>query len=72
MWDPVPKDLPARGLLIYLCAFIAIACGAGLLGRRIAVIAARVLLVYSLLWLLLLRVPDVLRSFTGTRFVFNS
>jgi len=63
VWDPVPKDLPARGLLIYLCAFISIACGSGLLWRRTASIAARVLLVYSLLWLLLLRVPGLVFAF---------
>jgi uncharacterized membrane protein len=63
LWDPVPKDLPARNALVYLCAFISIACGFGLLWRRTAVLAARVLLAYSLLWLLLLRVPSVLFSF---------
>jgi uncharacterized membrane protein len=63
LWDPVPKDFPARDALVYLCALISIACGIGLLWRRTAVLAARVLLVYSLLWLLLLRVPSVLFSF---------
>jgi uncharacterized membrane protein len=63
VWDPVPKDLPARDLLVYLCAFVSVACGIGLLWQRTAVLAARVLLVYSLLWLLLLRVPSVLLSF---------
>jgi uncharacterized membrane protein len=63
VWDPVPKDLPARDALAYLCAFISIACGIGLLWRRTAVLAARVLLFYSLLWFLLLRVPSVLFSF---------
>jgi len=62
LWDPVPKDLPAREALVYLCAFISIACGAGLLWPRTALLAARVLLVYSLLWLLVLRVPSVLFS----------
>ena len=63
LWDPVPKDLPAREALVYLCAFISIASGAGLLWPRTALLAARVLLVYSLLWLLVLRVPSVLFSF---------
>jgi uncharacterized membrane protein len=63
VWDPVPKDLPARDLLIYLCAFISIACGIGLLWPRTAALAARVLLVYSLLWLLLLRIPGVAFAF---------
>lgn len=63
LWDPVPKDLPARDLLIYLCAFVSIACGIGLLWQRTAVLAARVLFIYSMLWLLLLRVPSLLFSF---------
>jgi len=63
LWDPVPKDLPARDALVYLCAFISIACGIGLLWPRTAVLAARVLLAYSLAWFLLLRVPSVLFAF---------
>jgi uncharacterized membrane protein len=63
VWDPVPKSLPARELLVYLCAFICVTCGIGLLWRRTAVLASRVLLVYSLLWFLLLRVPGVVLSF---------
>jgi uncharacterized membrane protein len=52
IWDSVPKGLPAREALAYLCAFISLACGLGLLWRRTAVTAARVLFVYLLLWLL--------------------
>jgi uncharacterized membrane protein len=63
VWDPVPKDLPARDALVYLCTFISLACGIGLLWRRSAVLAARVLFVYSLLWLLLFRMPSVFFSF---------
>ena len=64
MWQPVPDGLPARAVLIYLCALLALATGIGLLFRRTAAIAARVLLVYLLLWLLLLRVPTMLISRT--------
>ena len=64
VWDPVPKNVPAREALAYLCAFISLACGIGVLWQRTAVVAARVLLAYLLLWLLLLRVPGVLLSFT--------
>jgi uncharacterized membrane protein len=64
VWDPVPEGVPARDALAYLCAFISLACGIGLLWERTAVIAARVLLGYLLLCLLLLRVPGVLLSFT--------
>ena len=52
IWQPVPKGMPARELLIYVSAFISLACGIGLLWQRLAAVAARVLVVYVLLWLL--------------------
>jgi uncharacterized membrane protein len=55
VWQPVPKGLPAREVLAYLCAFISLACGAGLLWQRVASAAARVLLAYLVLWTLLFR-----------------
>jgi uncharacterized membrane protein len=55
IWQPVPKSVPAREALAYLCAFISLASGIGLLWRRAAAPAARVLLVYLLLWLLLFK-----------------
>jgi uncharacterized membrane protein len=57
VWAPVPKGLPAHKILAYLCAFISLSCGVGLLWRRAAAVASRVLFIYLLLWLLLLRVP---------------
>jgi uncharacterized membrane protein len=59
IWQPVPKGVPAREVLVYLCALIALASGIGLLWQRAAALAARVLLAYLLLWLLLLRVPNI-------------
>lgn len=51
IWQPVPKGVPAREALAYLCAFISLASGIGSLWRRAAAPAARVLLAYLLLWL---------------------
>src|SRR6185369_7951848 len=62
-WSPVPESMPARQALGYLCDFVYLACGAGLLWRRTAALAARVLFGYLLLWLLLLRVPWMVVSF---------
>src|SRR5271163_5048131 len=59
LWQPIPQGLPA---LSYLCAFISLVCGIGLLWRRTAATAARALLGYLLLWLLLLRVPGIFLS----------
>ncbi|MGH9807708.1 MAG: DoxX family membrane protein, partial [Terriglobia bacterium] len=62
IWQPVPTGVPAREGLAYLCAFISLASGIGLLWRRTAASAARVLLAYLLLWFLLLRVPDIIAA----------
>lgn len=59
VWDPVPKAVPAREVLVYFCAFISLASGIGLLWQRAAAPAARVLLACLLLWLLLFRVPYI-------------
>lgn len=55
IWDGVPKALPAREALAYLCAIVALACGIGLLWQRTAAIAARVLFAYLLVWILLVK-----------------
>jgi uncharacterized membrane protein len=55
IWQPVPKALPAREVLSYLCAFISLASGIGLLWQRVAASASRVLLACLLLWTLLFK-----------------
>src|SRR5271166_5339063 len=62
VWQPVPKGLPAREVLVYLCAFICLASGIGLLWQRSAAAAVRVLLGFLLLWLLLVRVPGIFHA----------
>jgi len=64
IWQPVPKDVPGRETLVYLCNLISLASGVGLLWQRTAAIAARVLLLWLLLWLLVLRLPGFSRGFT--------
>ncbi len=56
IWQPVPKGVPAREVLVYLCASVSLASGIGLLWRHTAALAARVLLASLVLWLLLWRV----------------
>jgi uncharacterized membrane protein len=61
-WSGVPKGVPAREVLAYLCAFISLVSGIGLLWQRAAVVASRVLLTYLLVWLLLFRVSHIFRA----------
>jgi len=57
IWQPVPKGAPARPALIYLTAIVPLLSGIGLVWRRTAAVASRVLLGFFLAWLLLLDVP---------------
>ena len=59
IWQPAPKSLPAREVLVYLSAALSLGCGLGLLWKRTARDASVVLLVYLLAWLLLFRVPRI-------------
>lgn len=59
VWQEVPKWLPAQVPLAYLCAALMLACGTGLLWRPTVTLAARVLFVYMLLWVVLLKIPPI-------------
>ena len=58
VWGPMPKVVPARETLVYLCALISLGSGLGLVWRRTAATAARVLLAWFLFWLLVFKVPE--------------
>src|SRR5215469_12262656 len=60
VWDPIPQGSHA---LAYLCSFISLTTGIGLLWQRTAAAAARVLFASLLLWLLL-RVTNSTHSVT--------
>jgi uncharacterized membrane protein len=62
VWEPVPADVPARELLVYGSAIISLACGAGLLVRKTAPHAARVLFVTLAVWLIAFRVRTIIRA----------
>jgi uncharacterized membrane protein len=62
IWQLAPKGVPARQELAYLCAVISVATGVGLLWPRAAGTAARVLLGYLLIWLLLFKAPVIFRA----------
>ena len=59
VWQPVPQWVPARGALAYLCALISLGSGFGLLWRRTAAVAARVIFASLMVWLLVLRLPNL-------------
>jgi len=44
IWEPVPKSVPAREVLVYLSAVLSLASGIGLLWGGTSALAARVLL----------------------------
>jgi uncharacterized membrane protein len=66
IWTGVPKGMPVRDVLAYLCAFISLVSGIGLLWRRTAVAASRMLLISFLVWLLLFRASRIFLAPTKT------
>lgn len=59
LWNPAPS-VSGGGLLVSLVSLISLITGVGLLIRRAASAAARLLLATLLLWLLLFRLPNFL------------
>lgn len=62
IWYGVPKSVPARQLLSYLCDLVCIGSGVALLWPRTARAAAGGLLIYLLLWMVLFRVLHTLAT----------
>lgn len=58
----LPQYIPAHEAVAYLCAFVTLVCGMGLFWRHTATIAARVLLVYLLLWMVVVKGPVILHA----------
>jgi uncharacterized membrane protein len=61
-WQPVPDWVPLRAELAYASGALMVLSGAGLLFKRWAAVSSRVVLVYLVLWLLLLKWPRVARA----------
>jgi uncharacterized membrane protein len=60
VWQRIPiADLPYRSFFAYLTAAVELACGLGLLFRATLRPASMLLFVFTLLWLILLRLPAV-------------
>ncbi|HEY6620192.1 MAG TPA: hypothetical protein VIY68_11635 [Steroidobacteraceae bacterium] len=63
VWQQIPLDhLPGRTFIAYVCALIELATGMGLLLASTRVLSCRVLFVYLLLWLVLLKLPGLLKA----------
>lgn len=62
IWGGVPKAIIDRQLFAYLCTFVSLACGAGLLARRTASPASIVLLGYLVVWTALFKVPFIIHA----------
>jgi len=59
-WQRIPIDsLPGRAAWAYATALVELACGLGLAWHRTALPASWVLLIFSALWAVLLKVPGV-------------
>jgi uncharacterized membrane protein len=62
VWAGAPKTLPGREALAYVTALVSLACGAGLLWRRTTALAAGVLTVLVILWIMAFRITPVVHA----------
>jgi uncharacterized membrane protein len=61
VWSPVPKGVPAREVLVYVCALCSLGSGLALFWRRTAAPAVRLLFALLVLWFLFFRIPGLFR-----------
>ena len=62
IWESIPTSLPGRPLVTCLFSLVALAGGIGLVLRPAAVASGRALLALMLLWLVLFKLPPLLRA----------
>jgi uncharacterized membrane protein len=57
VWQDVPKGVPAYTALAYLCAAVELLAGLGLFFKATLTLASRTVFVFTLLWVVLLKLP---------------
>ena len=62
IWQPVPKATPAREVLAYACAVVSLAAGLGLVWKRMSALAARLLVGWLVVWLILFKARPILAA----------
>ena len=59
IWVLIP-DMPGSATLVYLCGLVLLASGVGLLWSPYLSLACRVLVIFLLLWLMILKLPTLM------------
>jgi uncharacterized membrane protein YphA (DoxX/SURF4 family) len=63
VWQRIPiEHLPARAFFAYATAAVELVCGIGLLFARTVQVASSIFFIFTLLWLILLKVPAVVAA----------
>jgi uncharacterized membrane protein len=62
VWVGVPQAFPGREVLVYACALVALATGAGMLAKRTAAPAALLLLLYLSVWTIAFKGQFIVRA----------
>jgi uncharacterized membrane protein len=62
IWERIPTLMPGRPVIIYLCAVVELGTGIGLLVPRGITLACRILVIFLLLWLILLKLPVLIAA----------